>query len=69
MLPGIVGAIMLAGGSFWIANIVNITNWPDLIFGFGILSLAYLALAYYVFLTPKDRELVYSFLPHKARLF
>lgn len=65
VLPGMMSAIMLAVGSFMVTTFVSITNWYNLTACFGVVSLVYLVLIYYFFLTNEDRELLFSLLPHK----
>jgi membrane protein EpsK len=66
ILPGVIGGTMLATGSFIVTTVITITNWLNLMACFGIISLIYLAVIYYLFLSTEDRELIFSFFTQKV---
>lgn len=63
MLPGVIASMIIAMCSFLIANRVNPSGWFELVACFGIISLIYVLISFFIVLRHDERNLLLSFLP------
>jgi len=63
MVPGVISAGTIAIISLWISHHFTLINWISLIIHFGIISLIYGLVVFFIILKHDEREMILSLLP------